>query len=828
MPDMSTARDQRTPLAWRLAHLWALTALVVAWPVYHLLASYPEFFHIRRSTPGDVLFLVTVLSVVVPVVLMIVVMAATLLNRRLGSALQLFLVGVLVACNTLLAAHDSLGGHGAVLLAGGIGLAAAFAYHRWVQVRSFTSWLAPAIVVIPLLFLVNPGIRDVWDPSPPEVSTGAQGLNETPIVFIVFDEFPVTAILDEDGTIAAERFPGFARLAAGSTWFPAATTVAASTALALPAILTGRYPRQFRAPHLGEYPDNLFTWLAASHELNVQEAVTALCQGKHCPETVRLTDQYRRRALLADVSAVWLNLVFGDLLPWRLPPIDQSWKNFWGEDAGEPGMYHDRLAQLDGYLDSIRASTRPRLDFLHINFPHVPYEYFPSGRRYLDGWQMPGLDAVTHFWSGTDEQRERAYRRLILQLGVVDGWIDRLIQRLQDHGLWDRAILVVTADHGASFIAGTGRRDFPDLQSLDQQILAVPLFIRAPGLATGKVDSGNAETVDILPTISAATGSRPGWAMDGQDLAVGRADERKLAWHNYREMTRRETSVGQVLAPSRFGFRDGWFTRDRHEHAIDRVGPRPDWIGREMGEFAPGTASGVELDLDRPLPSGVSLDANSILPAHVSGHVTWDRAGPIELAFTLNGVIAAVTRLNPGDEDGRFSVVLPERLFQAGQNRAAIHVVDDTATGPARLLALSTVNDAEGALWQLSGDNLTRPGRHLSPAGDAIEGEWKTTRAGHASVELIGWVIDAEEKRTVERVLVFSGDRLVFSGRTNKLAGETNRFGVLLNLGFHAVVPLDMVDQTGALRVFAVSQAGQYRELAPPKARVNQSPPGDQ
>ena len=57
------------------------------------------------------------------------------------------------------------------------------------------------------------------------------------------------------------------------------TTVATSTVLAIPPMVTGRYPTAFVMPHQGEYPDNLFTWLGGDYDLNVVEAVSVLCPG---------------------------------------------------------------------------------------------------------------------------------------------------------------------------------------------------------------------------------------------------------------------------------------------------------------------------------------------------------------------------------------------------------------------------------------------------------------------------------------------------------------------------------------------------------------------
>ena len=65
---------------------------------------------------------------------------------------------------------------------------------------------------------------------------------------VVFDELPLASLMGPGGRIDAERYPAFARLARGATWYRGATAVHDSTALAVPAMLDGRYRARGRAP----------------------------------------------------------------------------------------------------------------------------------------------------------------------------------------------------------------------------------------------------------------------------------------------------------------------------------------------------------------------------------------------------------------------------------------------------------------------------------------------------------------------------------------------------------------------------------------------------
>ena len=71
----------------------------------------------------------------------------------------------------------------------------------------------------------------------------------------------------------------------------------------------------------------------------------------------------------------------------------------------------------------------------------------------------------------------RPWQRHLLQLGYTDRLVGELIVRRRAR-LWDRAVIVVTADHGISFRGGDKRRA-PTRTNL-AELAFVPLFISGP------------------------------------------------------------------------------------------------------------------------------------------------------------------------------------------------------------------------------------------------------------------------------------------------------------------------------------------------------------
>ena len=94
----------------------------------------------------------------------------------------------------------------------------------------------------------------------------------------------------------------------------------------------------------------------------------------------------------------------------------------------------------------------------------------------------------------------------MLQVQYVDRLVGRLLDALRAGGLFDDAVIVVTADHGASFATGEPRR--PANRANVGVIAPVPFFVKLPGQRDGRVDDRAVRTIDVLPTIAEAAGVR--------------------------------------------------------------------------------------------------------------------------------------------------------------------------------------------------------------------------------------------------------------------------------------------------------------------------------
>ena len=189
----------------------------------------------------------------------------------------------------------------------------------------------------------------------------------TPVVYLLFDEFPVIDLMNEKEQIDAKRFPNFARLARTSTWFRNTTTLSSSTTVAVPVILTGNPPIRGALPVAQNYPDNLFTLLG---ERLPHERRSSRRRDSARRSSARATEpstESRLSSLYSDARTVYLHLLAPPDARGRAAGIDESWGNF-GSDAGDElageslpkvnmhTFYIGRVQDFNRFIASIRAA----------------------------------------------------------------------------------------------------------------------------------------------------------------------------------------------------------------------------------------------------------------------------------------------------------------------------------------------------------------------------------------------------------------------------------------------------------------------------------------
>ena len=677
-------------------HLAALWALALAQPLFDLLGRNPDFFVARGNSSSDIVVFALVFTLLPPLAMVAVEAIALRISPRLRWAIHLGLVGLLSAALAMQVAKQLIGRPAGLLLVIALeagALVAVFYDRRFL--RSLLDVLIPAPVIVLAAFLFFSDVSELVLPRAEAGAIHIQIPRPAPVVWIVFDEFPEGSLMTPGGAIDGRRYPAFAELGRRSTWYRNATTVAGFTSRAVPTLLTGRLPDSSELPIAADQPHSVFTLLGRSYEMRVMENATRICPAALCPgeeqdsapQDERLTD------LFSDLRVVSEHL----LLPnaWRnsLPDVSQTFGDFAGEGqssrpilssggnaeqlAGDfaAGVGAEESERIAEFASRIEPGQGAVLNLIHVEKPHYPWTHLPGGPRYTD-LRDELLDLLDDgsVWQTTPQVTGIALQRHLLEAGYADHLLGRVIARLKRTGLWDRALVVVSADHGGAVIAGEPRRN-PTARNLGQ-VGFVPLFVKAPGQRRGRVEEGHVCTSDVLPKVVDLLGARYPWARSPCPAARVTVADQGSGQASLPLATARRQREAYVARIQRLFGDGGW-------GGVFRFGPNSELIGRRVAALRPVPAPG-QARAPRWLHR-VDLGAPDLPFLLQRGSLEGGPGQPLALA--ANGRIAAVGRSFEEGGETRYSILLPPSALHDGANRIDLYRVRGTSAA-ARLQGL--------------------------------------------------------------------------------------------------------------------------------------------
>ena len=517
----------------------------------------------------------------------------------------------------------------------------------------------------------------------------------------------------------------------------------------MPSVLSGLDPDPGKLPVASKYPDSIFTLLGRSYRMRTIETLTRICPPSICGEQHEAEAQAvpnTARSFATDVGTVYLHLVLPEPYVDRLPQIDDAWGNFGREADAEEAVQRSATGEIEPcgrntcrFADLIDDDTRPTLYFSHTLLPHVPYVYLPSGRRYaVDARLLRGLDNGHWLepWPAV-----QGHQRYLLQTGYTDKSLGVILRRLRETGVYDRALVIVTADHGVGF---RDQRRLPTPENLDE-IAFVPLFVKLPGQQAGRIDDGLARNIDVVPTVARVLGLHAPVA--GRRTDAGRPSPRPR--------TGRSPSSSRTEAASRRSSRR--CVRAAHEGSRSRS--RRSGPGRSTartGSARTRSSSGASSRRSRCCPARttrVELDGRTLLDSvdRASGFVPTFLEGRLlpagarnDLAVALNGKIAAVTTTFDQHGQTRFSALVPETALRNGRNAVEIFAVEQ-AGGALRLVRLRG-SDVSFSLQNGGTEDSDRRADDPRACRRAARGRAGEARADRLGVQRLG---RAAQTRTV-------------------------------------------------------------------------------
>ena len=320
-----------------------------------------------------------------------------------------------------------------------------------------------------------------------------------------------------------------------------------------------------------------------------------------------------------------------------------------------------RVADFRAEVAAMEASELPRLHYLHTLLPHVPWRFRPDGSTYAD-IALPGYFSR---WGEDPGQARFGQQRHLLQLGLADRLLGEYLDRLEAIGDFDRATVIVAADHGISFVPGERSRGIGEANV--GGIASVPLLYKEPGQRTGTVQHQPVQLIDIVPTIAAQLGLDPPWTFDGRDMfAAGPATDRRV-----------HGPFGAVDVPENLTAAVEALAADMHRvfgdgttGSLYGLGGAHSLIGTQALDSATAPSQHCWI-LEQPT---TTPDADGST-GYVYGRIDAPAGAGIAVALSIDGVVAATARSYREGSLHRVYIVGDPQFWQAREPDVELHEI---------------------------------------------------------------------------------------------------------------------------------------------------------
>jgi arylsulfatase A-like enzyme len=345
------------------------------------------------------------------------------------------------------------------------------------------------------------------EPPPPAKVTGTAPANAPNVLLIIVDTLRGDHLSSYGYT--AIKTPHMDALAADGIRYSHTFAQASWTRASIATIFTGLYPSSHGAVHKADLlPDHVDTvaeelakagyWTAGfPNNINVSPAFGF---GQGFAEFHYLAPDL---FFYADEAAAELTLYSG---------LRLVRERFFARYVNVDFYYRPAEYVVDKartWLDGPTAKHSPFFLYLHFMDPHDPYMVHPYNGVGYARVAMPNPPPAMA------ETLRKTYDGEIVHL---DEYVGVLIEDLKRRGLYDKTMIVVTADHGEEFHEHGGWWHGTTLY--DEQI-GVPLIVKpAKGGATGQVVDELVTSLDIAPTILRGAGLNPPVVMQGHVLPL--------------------------------------------------------------------------------------------------------------------------------------------------------------------------------------------------------------------------------------------------------------------------------------------------------------------
>ncbi|MCZ6597435.1 MAG: sulfatase-like hydrolase/transferase [Planctomycetota bacterium] len=185
-------------------------------------------------------------------------------------------------------------------------------------------------------------------------------------------------------------------------------------------------------------------------------------------------------------------------------------------------------AALEAWLREPEREEDPFFGFILLDSPHQTYSHPPAATPFV-----PSADTFDYIaLSANDGPDEEVLRQVVNRYQNAvhhsDAVVGRVLAALEDSGLLERTVVMITADHGEEFLENNVF--FGHTSAFTPEQVLVPLILRGPGVEPG-VERGPTSHLDLPATILELLGADPrqrgDWTL-GENLFEPQPDRRRV------------------------------------------------------------------------------------------------------------------------------------------------------------------------------------------------------------------------------------------------------------------------------------------------------------
>jgi arylsulfatase A-like enzyme len=199
------------------------------------------------------------------------------------------------------------------------------------------------------------------------------------------------------------------------------------------------------------------------------------------------------------------------------------------DDVTNPRMQE----ALERFIEQQRDPARPFFLFAYFWDPH--YDFLPPAPydAMFVGPDAQPID-IGNFENNPAIRADMPAAQLAYALSQYAGeirWTDEHLGRffalLKREGLWENTAILITADHGEEFFEHGEKGHKHNLYA---ESIHVPMLLKLPGPAGGRVDRRLASQVDVLPTLLELAGVAPDFPHQGRSLLEANPPARRAVF----------------------------------------------------------------------------------------------------------------------------------------------------------------------------------------------------------------------------------------------------------------------------------------------------------